>query len=738
MAATRHHNDDYDLRLPIHYVIAALAVCGVGIGLAEQATAAPLVPIALSLLTITVAGLAWLLQAVWPPAAPWGMVAGIIGVLHLAAVWLHMPALLTLAPLVVGLSAALVGLRAAAVTAAAITAWLALLGARGPFHDPTLVSATMGGAWAMLALMVGIYTPLRQRLRASAEFIATAQAQSQRAQARQVELAQALDNAAHLNRQLVLTTQKLDQAREAAEAAQKLKADFVARVSHELRTPLNMIVGFAEMMMEAPTTYGGDIPQALLADLSVILRNSQHLSSLIDDVLDLSRIDAGQMAITRERASIAMIIESAAEVVKPLFHSKGLTLDIDIPPDLPLIFCDPTRIREAVVNLLSNAGRFTEEGGVDIAVRQEATDVIIAVTDTGPGIDPAMGKELFQPFRQLEDTIRRRHNGTGLGLAISRSFVEQHGGRIWFESELQRGTTFYFRLPTDPPMPVDDTVMRWLEPTWEYRVRLTRPQPPADDAQLRLVVLESGSGLTRLLTRYLDNAELVRVETLEEARQRLAHTPAQALLVNALSVGEALQRVVDSGLTALDTPVIVCSVPDIGETTGRMGVEDYLLKPISRRQLQAVLDDLGLDGKTVLVVDDEPEELRLFWRMLGSAGRGYRILTAADGQEALAIMRDQRPDAVLLDLVMPNMDGFELLKVREADETLRGIPIVVITALDPTAQPIVSSSLAVTQGQGLSVPQFLNCVEGLSRLLAAGVGRNARSERRGRPADPAD
>jgi signal transduction histidine kinase/CheY-like chemotaxis protein len=733
MLSTQPVSKDLDLRLPLTYVIAALAACGVAIGMAEQATADSLIPIALSLLTITVAGLAWLLDAVWSPAAPWSVVAGIIGVLHLAAVWLQMPALLTLAPLIVGLAAALINLRAAAITVVAITIWLALLNTHGSSQDPTLVSVAIGGAWAMLVFMMGVYTPLRQTLNASAEFIASAQAQSQRAQARQVELAQALDNAAHLNRQLVLTTQKLDQAREAAEAAQKLKADFVARVSHELRTPLNMIVGFAEMMMEAPITYGRDVPQALLADLSVILRNSQHLSSLIDDVLDLSRIDAGQMAITRERASIAMIVEAAAEVVKPLFRSKGLTLHIDVPPDLPLVFCDPTRIREAVVNLFSNAGRFTEEGGVDIAVRQEGADVIIAVTDTGPGIDPAMGKELFRPFHQLEDTLRRRHGGTGLGLAISRSFVEQHGGRIWFESELQRGTTFYFRLPIDPPTPVDDTVIRWLEPTWEYRVRFSRPEPLVEDARLRLVVLESGQGLTRLLTRYLDNAELVRVETLEEAQQRLAHMPAQALLVNTLSVGEALQRVVDAGISALDTPVIVCSVPDIGETSGRMGVEDYLLKPISRQQLQAVLDDLDLDGKTVLVVDDEPEELRLFWRMLSSAKRGYRILTASDGQEALAIMRDQRPDAVLLDLVMPNMDGFELLQVRETDPLLQDIPIVVITALDPTAQPIVSSSLAVTQGQGLSVPQFLNCIEGLSRLLTAN-----RSGRRGQPEAPPD
>ena len=709
---------DGNPRIPTTHVLCALIACAVALGFAETTPAAPFAFIEFSLVLMVLAGLAYLLQIRWPAQARWAIALGLIVILPWAEARLNAPHLLTLLPVVVALATELVGIRGAIALVLATTGWLVV--ARGvAVSDGGIVGTALMGAWAMVALITAVYLPTREALAGARAHADQALGLIDRARARQAELAQALDALAHLNRQLVLTTQKLDEARQAAEAAQKLKADFVARVSHELRTPLNMIIGFAEIIMEAPNAYGSDIPQSLLADLAIILRNSRHLSDLIDDVLDLSRIDAGQMAITRERTSIRAIIEAAMDIVRPLFESKGLFLRASTPQRLPQVYCDPTRIRETVVNLLSNAGRFTEQGGVEIAAYCDGPDVIIAVTDTGPGIDPQQGKRLFQPFQQLEDALRRRHGGTGLGLAISKSFVELHGGRMWFDSKLGRGTTFCFRLPIDPPKPVDSTVMRWLQPTWEYRQRLTRPFLPEADMHLRLVVLEEGTGLMRLLGRYLSHVETARVDSLEQARAELARAPAHALLLNAPAVGEALDRVVNSTLGPWDTPVIVCAVPELQQTTGKLGVHDYLLKPVSREELCAALDRLALTGKTILVVDDEPQELRMFWRMLISAGRGYHVLTAGDGEEALALMRTQHCDAVLLDLVMPKMDGFQLLQARSSDPALQAIPIVVITALDPSAQPIVSSSVAVTHGAGLSVPQLLNCVEGLSRLFAA-------------------
>ena len=184
--------------------------------------------------------------------------------------------------------------------------------------------------------------------------------------------------------------------RREAEEARRSKEQFVANVSHELRTPLNMIIGFSEMAMYSPETYGPNIPQALLADLEIVLRNSRHLSSLIDDVLDLSQIDAGQMALMKELTTLGEIIAAVATAVRPLFNSKGLYLRTDIPRNLPPLHCDRIRIRQVLLNLLSNAGRFTEKGGVWVGARQEGNQIVVSVADSGPGIKADEAAKVFK------------------------------------------------------------------------------------------------------------------------------------------------------------------------------------------------------------------------------------------------------------------------------------------------------------------------------------------------------
>jgi len=489
-------------------------------------------------------------------------------------------------------------------------------------------------------------------------------------------------------------------------------------VSHELRTPLNMIVGFCEMITESPEMYDERLPPALLADLTVVLRNSQHLSSLIDDVLDLSQVEAGRMALSKERVSMAEIVESAVVAVDPLFDSKGLYLETDVPDGLPQVFCDPTRIREVVLNLLSNAGRFTEEGGARVRVWTEGANLVVSVTDTGPGIDEANKEKLFQPFEQLDATTRRRYGGTGLGLSISRSFVELHDGEMWVESERGRGTTFFFRLPVNPTVPPPDSALRWFNPYERHEERARPARPAADDVKPRLVLVERGNSMRRLLTRYMDGAEIVSVSTIEASLEALSEAPAQAMLVNEIDVRNALRALDDAPVLPSDVPLFVFSVPGAEQVAGDLGIANYLVKPISRERLLGVLDQLDLDGKTVLIVDDEPDALQLFWRMLASAGRGYRVLTAADGREAMHLLHTQRPDVMLLDLVMPEMDGFQLLVAMHEDPALRDIPSIVISARDPFGQPIVSKTLAVTRGGGISTAQLLDSIESLSRILA--------------------
>ena len=315
----------------------------------------------------------------------------------------------------------------------------------------------------------------------------------------------------------------------------------------------------------------------------------------------------------------------------------------------------------------------------------DGRDVVVSVADTGPGIAPEAQKRLFQPFQQVDGSIRRHYGGTGLGLSISKHFVELHGGRMWLESEPGHGTTILFRLPLDPSPPADASVARWLNTEWEYRQRTRRRLAPATTVKPRLLVIERGQALERLLGRYLEDVEITRVDSLEEAGRELAREPVQALLVNDLAVGPAIERLRQSAILPYGTPALICAFPGEQEAAQSLGVADYLVKPISRNSLLAALDRLHLGSGTILIVDDELEATQLFWRMLTSSGRGYRVLKATSGERALTMLRAGRPDAILLDLTMPGMDGFQLLTALSEEPAWRNIPVIVTSAWRPLA-----------------------------------------------------
>jgi CheY-like chemotaxis protein len=237
-------------------------------------------------------------------------------------------------------------------------------------------------------------------------------------------------------------------------------------------------------------------------------------------------------------------------------------------------------------------------------------------------------------------------------------------------------------------------------------------------APSKIVVCEADGSLQRWLTRYLSHLEIVAVPDMAGAAEQLTTAPAQALLVNTASVAETLQQSDLAAWLPNNVPVIICSAPGASAAARGLGVADYLIKPIARETLLATLDRLRLRGKTILVADDDADTLRLFRRVLTSAEPGYRVLTATDGREAWRVLREERPDAILLDLLMPETDGFELLAAKNADPLLRDIPAVVISARDPLGRPIVSRELAVTCNAGLSLPQLLACIEALSAILS--------------------
>ncbi len=665
----------------------------------------------LALLAYALGLLTWLASAWRPLAGRWLTVAALAVIARALEGWLAGAVPWSLAVVPVAAAAALINLRAAGAVALGETVLL-LAGGGGV--------AALIPPWAVLGVMVLAYRPVYNLTEWSWEHFRLAQRLLEDARDRQVELKQALADLAEANVQLTRLNRLAQGLRLAAEEARRTKEQFVANVSHELRTPLNMIIGFSEMIVQAPRSYGDALPPALLADLEIILRNSQHLSSLIDDVLDLSQIEAGHMSLTKERVALAEIVEAATTAVRPLFETRGLYLEAQVAADLPPVFCDRTRIREVLLNLLSNAGRFTEHGGVHLRAWREGDRVTVSVADTGPGIGAEESTHLFQPFHQLDPSIRRRHGGSGLGLSISRGFVELHGGRMWFESRKGQGTTFFFQVPIDPLPPDAPGISRWFNPYAQHEERARRPQAPIPTVRPRFVVLEKGGSLQRLLARYLDNIEVVAVAEPEEAWRELARVPSQALLINEASVDQALQHLLhDSGLP-YGTPALLCSIPSTAEAAGALGASDYLIKPVSPQALLEVLDRLQLKGRTVLVVDDEPDALHLFRRLLRAAGRGYRVLSAGDGRQALAILHQEPVHALLVDLSMPEMDGFQLLAAKNEDPALRSIPAAVISARDPAGQPILASALAVTRGGGLSLAQLLACIEALTRVLAPG------------------
>jgi CheY-like chemotaxis protein/anti-sigma regulatory factor (Ser/Thr protein kinase) len=411
--------------------------------------------------------------------------------------------------------------------------------------------------------------------------------------------------------------------------------------------------------------------------------------------------------------------------VQALFESKGLDLETEVSPDLPRLFCDGTRIRQVVINLLSNAGRFTEQGGVRVRAWREQGSVVVSVADTGPGIAPQDQARLFEPFQQLDGSIRRRHAGSGLGLSISRKFVEMHGGKMRLESQVGAGTTITFSLPLEMPPPVaraGGDAARWIHPYLQYEARTRRSKAPAPAVLPRYVLLERGETLRRLCSRYLPGFEIASVRDLDEAIRELSRSPAQALIVNAPPCprdgGYECATVEPLAHLPHRTPAIACWVPGEGETARRLGVVRYLVKPVTRQVLLSTLESLGEGVKSVLLVDDEPEALQLFTRVLSSAGRAYDVLQAKNGRRALSLLRERRPDVVLLDLIMPGMDGFQVLQEKSQDPAIRDIPVVVVSSRDPSGEPIVSDVLTVTRSGGLSVRDLLACIQALSEALS--------------------
>lgn len=536
------------------------------------------------------------------------------------------------------------------------------------------------------------------------------------ARARAEELSETSAQLALTFKSLQQTSQALahanDQLRQMvhyAEDVRRSKQEFAANVSHELRTPLNLIIGFSDVMLRAPSTYSANLPPGLLSDINVVHRNAQHLLSLINDILDLSQIDVNYMAITREPLQLGEFVNTAMTDFKAVIRQRGLTLTIDVADDLPQVYADRTRVRQVLLNLVANALRFTERGGITIRVRRDGEALVISVADTGIGIASDDLQRIFEPFTQVDSALDRRHGGTGLGLTISREFVHLHGGRMWVDSEVGQGSVFSFTLPVEVPVPDSPTLQG-------RRVRRIDGQPT-------VVVIDDGATLTRALAHHLEGVTVVQtpspaalLSTQPNAQPDLivlndwrASPDAGASKADAQQALDAWRR--DWPEHWLSVPLMHCDVPGPEALLASGQVRRYVTKPVTQDEFNAALrimlpagDDQQAAGR-VLLVEDDKDALHLLSRMLRAApsdarGRFKTLLSieALSGEQALEWIGSGDDalgsiDAIFLDLGLGAVSGQEILRALEVHPRFSTTPVCIVSGQQLRNEPLVASQL---------------------------------------------
>ncbi len=500
----------------------------------------------------------------------------------------------------------------------------------------------------------------------------------------------------------------------AAAEAERFKAEFATNISHELRTPLNLIVGFSEMMMTAPESYGNTaLPGPYRRDLNAIYTSAQHLLALVDDVIDLARIDAGRIALSRDEVDVAQLVREATDMVRDYVSAKGLYLQVRVAEPLPALWIDRLRIRQVLLNLLVNAARFTEKGGITVDVACLEGEIVARVTDTGRGIPSAELPRIFEEFRPQEDSGESPwawHSGSGLGLPISKRFVELHHGRMGVESVFMEGTTIWFALPASTYTSMS-TLTYTSTSTYTSTGMRAAPRHSADE---RIVVaVDEDASLARFLQRHLDGYRVVGACSAAEGLELIEELKPVAVLMDSHADPAALSL---GGV-----PVIHCPLPSNLRAAQALGARAMLSKPVSRDELLAAIDGLGRPVRRVLIADDDPEMARMFERMLSSRLSPRDILEAHTGPEVLSLLQAERPDLLLLDLVMPEVSGQEVLRRMAADPVLADIAVIVITA---QAQDAVTTQLQgemrISRADSFRLGEIILLLEAVCGALAPG------------------
>jgi len=466
---------------------------------------------------------------------------------------------------------------------------------------------------------------------------------------------------------------ELQQARQAAEAANEAKSSFLANMSHELRTPLNAIIGYSEMLIEESVELNEPL---FTSDLEKIHSSARHLLTVINDILDLSKIEAGKLDLYLETFDIADMLEDIVTTTLPLIQAKHNKLETDYPPNPGQMYADLTRVRQCLFNLLSNAAKFTENGIIQLQVGKSQVEgheaVTFRVRDSGIGMNQEQLDRLFQPFVQADSSTTRKFGGTGLGLTITRHFCQMMGGDIWVDSQPGEGSTFSIQLPLN------------VKTQHEDGPHQEKPSIPKISGTCKVLVIDDDPVVRDLLQRFL-SAEGFGVICAKDGEQGIQLAQALNPAVITLDVlmpgmdGWSVLAALKASPKTAEIPIIMLTMTDQKNLGYALGVNEYLTKPIDRNRLLRAIKRFQTQAEgSILVVDDDVQMREMIKRILEK--EGWQVHEAENGQDALQKITNESPQAIILDLMMPKMDGFQFIEALRKQAQHPPIPVLVLTA----------------------------------------------------------
>ncbi|MFC1946876.1 PAS domain S-box protein [Chloroflexota bacterium] len=517
--------------------------------------------------------------------------------------------------------------------------------------------------------------------------------------------------------QLIQQQQELVEKNREIERANQMKSEFLASMSHELRTPLNAVIGFSELMLDGIT---GDVNDEQRECLNDILNSGQHLLELINDVLDLSKVEVGKMEFRPVQLDVSDVINEAVQTVKSLLDQKEHMVNVSVEEGIGRIYADKSRLRQVLLNLLSNATKFTHQGGtLDVTAVIKDGMCLIGVKDNGIGIKKEDQENIFKVFTQAEAIQDETPKGTGLGLTLTRQFLAAMGGEIWVESEYGKGSTFFFTIPFAEAVEVAS------ESAEETIFEKAGQRPLVRRKEEMVLIIDDDPVTRRLFSAWLteEGYSIAEASNADEGLKQADTTLPAIIILDILMPdkdGWYVLKELKSKTKTSNIPVVITSFGEEREMAFSLGAIDYFNKPINKKRFQKRIAEIGLKRHDrVLVVDDNPADIHLVSSMLET--EGITAFSAYGGKEGIEIILRDKPSLIVLDLMMPDLSGFEVIEKLRNTEGVKDIPVIVLTSKDLSNDELCylgHQTEGVVRKGSLSREDFLSTIKKLIKSAA--------------------